>query len=414
MSLSLTKQTINYEKIYFYLVVSFALILPLSRALVSLFVILLPLVWIIEGNYKSKYQTIKETKVFLPLIGFFFLSILSLLWSSEHDVALNELRILSYFFTLFVIATSLQAKYIDKVITAFLSGMFISEMIAYGVFFHLWTFKAATPQDPSPFMIHIEYSVFLAFTSILLLNRLISKKYPLKEKLLFFFFFLTVTGNLFLTQGRTGQVAYIAAIIVMSILHFKLSLKSITVSILLLVGIFGTSYTVSKNFHDRALQTQAEINGILHGNLNSSWGIRVGFWITTFHILEKEPLLGVGIGDYKVSQKDEIQTGHYDYLSAHTKEFISTNHPHNQYLLLLLQTGIIGFSLFLYFLYKYFTLTIKDKEFKQISILFGVIYTVSFLAEPLLIKQFSLSLFILFISLFIAQSISDTTSEPLH
>ena len=404
MTLSFTKHTINFEKTYLYLIILFALTLPLSRALVSFFIILFPLIWIIEGNYKAKYQIIKETKVFYPLLALFFLSIISLFWTSEYDDAKRVVRLLSYFLSLFVIVTSLKVKYIDKVITAFLSGMFISESITYGVYFKLWTFKHATPQDPSPFMHHIEYSIFLAFTSILLLNRLISKKYILKEKLFFFFFFLTVTGNLFIGIGRSGQVSYIAAIIVMAILHFKISLKSIILSILLLTSIFGTSFVLSKNFHNRVITTQNEIQGILHGNLNSSWGIRVGFWITTFHILEKDPLLGVGIGDYKISQRDEITSGKYDYFSASTKNFISSNHPHNEYLLILLETGLVGLSFFIYFLYKYFTLDIKDRELKQLSILFGVVYSVGFFAEPLLIKQFALSLFILFTSLFILAS----------
>ena len=404
MSISLNKNAINFEKTYLYLVLLFALTLPLSRALVSLFIILLPVVWIIEGNYKAKYKVIKEIKIFYPLVALFLLSMLSLLWTTDYDDAKRVVRLWSYFLALFVIATSLKAKYIDKVITAFLSGMFISEIIAYGVYFKLWTFSYATPQDPSPFMHHIEYSTFLAFTSILLLNRLLSKKYHFKEKLFFLFFFFTVTGNLFIGIGRTGQVSYIAAIIVMAILHFRISFKSIILSILLLLSIFGTSFAVSKNFHDRVIATQNEIQGILHGNLNSSWGIRIGFWITTFHILEKDPLLGVGIGDYKIAQRDEIASGKYEYFSASMKKFMSSNHPHNEYLLILLETGLVGLSFFLYFLYKYFTLAIKDKELKQLSILFGVVYTVGFFAEPLLIKQFALSLFILFTALFILSS----------
>ncbi len=392
---------INFEKTFFYIVLAFAFVLPISRALVTLFIILLPFVWIIEGDFRNKFQKIQKKKIFLPLFGFFLLSIFSLLWSSDYDVAKNELRILSYFFALFIIATSLKQRYINTIITAFLSGMFISEIIAYGVFFELWTFKNATPQDPSPFMSHIEYSIFLAFTSILLLNRLFSKEYFFKEKILLLFFFLTVTGNLFITQGRTGQVAYVVAIITMTVLHFKITFKSLILALLLLSSIFGTAYSFSSNFHNRVTHTQDEITSILKGELNSSWGIRVGFWITTFHILEKDPLLGVGIGDYKLAQKQEIDTGNYKYLSEHTKEFISHNHPHNQYLLVLLETGIIGLILFLSFFYKYFKLNIQNRELKQLSIIFGVIYSVGFLSEPLLIKQFTLSLFILFFGLFI-------------
>ena len=409
----LNKNNFDFQKTYFYLIISFAFILPLSRALVSFFIIILPLLSLIEGNYRNKYQMMRETKIFLPLVAFFLLSLLSLLWTTDYSLAKNGLRLLSYFFTLFVIATSLKTKYIDNVITAFLSGMFISEIIAYGIYFKLWTYNHATPQDPSAFMHHIDYSIFLAFTSILLLNRLLSKRYMLKEKFFFFFFFLTVTGNLFIGIGRTGQVSYIVAIIIMAILHFKLSLKSILLSVFLLIGIFGSAYSLSVNFQNRVIATQKDVQSILHGNLNSSWGIRVAFWIATFHILEKNPLLGVGIGDYKMALREEIHKSDYKYLSAKTKEFISNHHPHNQYLLVLLETGSIGLVLFLSFLYQYFRLRIRDDELKQLSILFGVVYTVGFFAEPLFIKQFPLALFLLFSGLFLAEQNANAPKKYL-
>jgi len=227
-----------------------------------------------------------------------------------------------YFLALFVIATSIKKEQIQSIITAFLLGMFISEIIAYGVFFELWTFKNATVENPSPFMMHIDYSVFMAFTSLLLLNRIFANHYELKEKLVYAFFFLTVTGNLFLAQGRTGQVALIAGVFVMTIIHYRVTLKSVLISTLLLSSLFTIAYNVSDSFKMRAHDGLSDIQKITNMNLNSSWGVRVAYCITTYDIVKENPLLGVGLGDYMDQTALVLETKEYPYLSEATKDFI--------------------------------------------------------------------------------------------
>jgi len=279
--------------------------------------------------------------------------------------------------------------------------MFISEIIAYGVFFKLWTFKHATPITPSPFMMHIDYSVFLAFSSILLLNRLFSSLYSFKQKFFISFFFLTVTGNLFLSTGRTGQIAYIAAIIVLSIIHFRLSIKSFLISILLLLSIFSSAYMFSHSFDRRVKDTLHDITKIHNQNLNGSIGIRAAYWIITYDAFKEHPF-GNGLGNYSQAIQEQINKNknNYTFINKNTKNFMIKYHPHNQYLLILLESGIIGLLLFFNIIYQLIVYKIKNQEVKELSTLFTTIFFVSCLAEPLLIKQFTLVLFVLFIGLF--------------
>ena len=79
---------------------------------------------------------------------------------------------------------------------------------------------------------------------------------------------------------------------------------------------------------------------------------------------------------------------------------MKSSHPHNQYLFVLLQMGVIGLVLFLFIIYQILILKIDDPEIKELSILFASIFFVSCIPEPLLIKQFTLCLFILFVGLF--------------
>lgn len=404
-TLTMKFKKLNINTTINYLTVIYALILPLSRAGISLFSILLVVLWIHEGNFKEKWNYIKNNKVLLTFLFFMVFSMASILWTENIDDGKRPLRMLTYFFTLYVLATSIKKDYIYSIITAFLIGMFISEVISYGVYFELWKFKLATPENPSPFMTHLDYSVFLAFSSILLLNRIFSSRYTWKEKIILFIFFLTVTGNLFIGIGRTGQVALIAGIIVMSIIHFKLSLKTITSSILLIGIIFTLSYSISDNFNRRVNQALGDINQIKNMNFNSSWGIRAAYWITTYEIIIKDnTLIGVGIGDYMDATGKELEKYKYDD-SKFNKEFMSTNTPHNQFLLILMQTGVIGLFLFLSFIYSFTRLKIKDPEIKEISLLFVTIFSVSCIADTFFMQQFTVAFFALFIGIFVAMSL---------
>lgn len=394
------KYNLTFERLYKYSYIIFAFSLPLSRGSISFFIVLLPLIWLLEGGFKNKIEKIKSQKILLFFFIYLFYLICSSFWSEDITKALNMIRMTSYFFLIFIFFTSIKRENIDLIINAFLMGMFVSEVVVYGVLFGFWQIGNATPTYLSPFMMHIDYSIFLAFTSLLLMNRVLLKKYSLYEKFIFLFFFLTVTGNLFLSIGRTGQLALVFGIIILFIIHFKISLKSMISSILVTIVVFTAAYQVSDNFQTRVSETVNELKDIKAGNLNGSWGIRIAYWITSYNLMGNN-LFGYGIGDFEQVISNELKDEKYNYLSIETKEFMSKHHPHNQYLLILLQIGIIGLILFLYIIYLLFKLHIVDEEFKKGSIVFLVVYLVGCMAEPLFNKQFTLVLFILFISIFL-------------
>lgn len=389
---------INYNKVYFYIVLIFSFILPLSRAGIVFCLSLLLVIWIFEGDFKRKYYQVKNNKILVSIFLFLLASSIFLFFSEDFEQGLNTLRLASYMLGVFIIATSLSPKYIQVVITSFLLGMLVSEVISYGVFFEIWEFKYATPSNPSPFMIHIEYSVFLAFTSLILLNRIVSNRYSKKEKVFLLIFFLSVTGNLFITAGRTGQVALIAGTLVLFIIHYKLTFKSLILSLLVLVSIYFSAYNTSDTFNKRVNQAKSDISKVLKDNYYSSWGLRVAYWIVTYDILKEKPL-GSGLGDYKNAIKNNLEQNKRKF-SKKVISFMSSHHPHNQFLLVLLQMGIIGIVLLINIIYSVLSCENESRELKELSIIFVTVYFVSSMAEPLLIKQFSLSLFVFFIGLF--------------
>jgi len=397
------REKMNFEKIYFYIVCIFLLTLPLSRSAISFFIILLPLLWIFEGDFKRKLNQIKSSKALVALIFFVSFILLSMFWTKELIENKREIRLLFYYFTTLVIATSFNPRFTEKAISSFVLGMFISVAIGYGVFFGLWEFKHATAQNLSPFMNHLEYSLFLAFVSILLLNKLFYNHYTNGMKMVYFLLFLFFLVALFLGMGRTGQVAFIVGLVVLSVIRFELSLKTILLSFMLIASILTFAFFTSNTFQERVYKGKSDIEKMVHNqDYTTSLGIRVAFWKTTYGIFKDNPLLGVGVGDFKLAVSKELKKEKYN--TGFYKEFMTSQSPHNQYLLVLVQVGIIGFGLFVYLLYQFVKIPIKNREIKAINILFATILFTSFMTDTFLRAQFSLTLFAIMFGIFVANS----------
>ena len=397
--------TINFEKTYYYSLLMFAFLLPLSRATNSFFIILFIFLFVIQGKYRKHFTILKNapfSKALLILIGFTFLS---LLWTEDLKFGLNPKLLYLEYFALFTIALNIKVKQIPSIITTFLMGMFVSEILSYGMFFELWQVKGHGKEYPSPFMMHIDYSIFLAFAAIIILHRLLSKKYNKKEKGVLFLFFLTITGNLFINEGRTGQLGFMVAIIVSVFLHYKVSMRSILGALLLVTVIFGTAYNISEKFQARVMEAKVNIVAINNGsNYYTSLGLRVTMYYVALDILKENPLLGVGVGDYQLAAKRALKKDNHGF-DERISDFITSNHFHSQYLNVLVQGGIIGLALLLMVFFHFLRLPIAYREHKELSLLIVVIFLTSFLTEPILIKQFPNALFILFAGLFLATSI---------
>jgi len=219
------------------------------------------------------------------------------------------------------------------------------------------------------------------------------------------FFFMTVTGNLFISQGRIGQLAFAFAILIAGILHFKLNLKTFLISIFTICSIFFTAYYSSPMFQKRITMARNDIKKIQEGNFDYSWGIRVAYLIMGTDIIKEHPIFGVGIENTKAVALEYIKENPRHF-SKGAIDFMSySHHYHNQYLMTTVQGGVIGLILFLAMFYYLLTLPIADEELKRLSILFTFIFLIGFISEPLIIYDQARALFILFVSLFSAAAI---------
>lgn len=391
----------SFDRTFYYSALLFAFTLPLSRAAVSFFIFWFILLFLGRGDYRQAWERIKGKRVFHVMGAFLAFMALSYFWSSDSDKALNLIRLYGYWVIIPVLAVSLKKEWLSDIITAFLAGMFVSEVIAYGIFFELWVYNGRTSEYPSPIMSHIHYSIFLATTSVILLSRLLSDRYSWRSKLPMALFFLTSTGNLMLSTGRTGQLAFFVAMGVATVYHYRFTLKSFAIFIILSTAIFAGAYSTIDLFQKRINKAVTNIEQLKAGNYHTSWGSRVAFWIITYDIIREHPLAGAGIGGYESAVTEALHNNKHGFNDRLT-EWCQRTHFHNQYLMILAQGGLIGFALMIWLLIELFKTKITNNEMKEFSILGLTVFVVSCIAEPLWMLQFPIILFVFIVSISLA------------
>ena len=404
--MAIQKQQIDYKKYISYLLIAYAFSFPVSKAATNLFEVLAILLWIIEGNWQEKFMLYKKNLLSIAialLIGF---SLLSILWHGNTEETFKYVAKYRHLLIIFVFYTSFDKKYIQHVLSAFLFGMLISEIVSYGIFFELIHYKNISPSDPTPFMSHMTYSSVLAFTSTILLIRLFNSS-KLRQKIIYGLFFITLISNLFINGGRTGQIIFILLIVILFFLYIKSKVKAFVLSTTLLLLIFSVASSLSPNFIERMHLLQSGIeNAIYNHNFEESGGARASLWIVGIENFRDNLLLGTGIG------KDMDNIKYYSQKNNFNVDFMKDfGDNHNAFITLSVQLGIIGLFISLLLIYSILMLKFTHKENRDMSIMFSITFIIFSLTHNTLHTMNPMVFFALFGGFFNALSKSANKRE---
>ena len=216
------------------------------------------------------------------------------------------------------------------------------------------------------------------------------KKNSLKIFLLSLIFFIAI----FLTGERSNSIkAFIGIITFYFFLNnFKRSQKTIFFLLTLLIIVI---LTFNLDFLKHRFVEQPK-------SFLSTNNIYFKLYNSGFEVFKKYKLLGTGIKNYRVETCEKNE-------QIKNQDYICSTHPHQIYLELLSEHGIVGFFIFIFLMYKLIfskiNSTFKNKNYLQIGCLIYLIFWfLPLLPSGALFTDFNLTLFTINFSLFYASN----------
>ncbi len=334
--------------------------IPTTIAGTNMVIGMLALLWILEGNFQQKLEEIKSSKWILSIFGLIAMYALGMLWGDIHLNAAWQFQRLALLLVFPVLGTmNLKQETIRNGVVAFLITTFISAIVSIAI-----NNNIILPIDEyfsfinydwqvSAFIKYNYHNVLLSLAFTISLYILIEKKS--KYKLAVVLFIIAYAISIFTERGRAGQVIFNLSAISYIVYYNRKNLLKLLAFLILLFSFQFIVYKTTKVYKNRF----DVVSDIIKNNGDRGKGhledIRYVFVKESLKIIKQKPILGYGTGSFGTIFEKEVKSGH---------DFKVHRTPHNQYLYVLFELGVLG----LLFLLSIFYYQIKELIVKKDAI----------------------------------------------
>jgi O-antigen ligase len=167
---------------------------------------------------------------------------------------------------------------------------------------------------------------------------------------------LLALNILFVTPGRSGYLASI--VLVMAFSFWGIKKKTRIVFMLLAPVVILSLLLVSPVAQDRIRIGLDEIENYKQSPELTAMGVRIVMWKNTVEILKKfeHPVLGYGTNGFETAYREQV-------VNEKGWQGEPVGDPHNQYLRILVEYGVVGLMLFLLFISSFFRQRIRGRSY---------------------------------------------------
>jgi O-antigen ligase len=386
----------NLEKVYQYLIITLAFLLPLTVAGANLIIFAILFLWFVSGNYGDKLNQIISSKIMVASIIFFGIHLVGLIWTENLDWGFHILRKMWYFLLLLpILYTLVKKEFVLYYKIAFITAILLIVVTSILIYFELISDDLiaiiTTSKNPNPFMSHISYNPILAFSIYLVLYEILFIRTHTKTIIFLLIFCASLmTISMFITGGRAGQITFFLMIAIIIFQFFEYhKIKSLILILILMPVIFSVVYLTSSVFYDRVNMTVESIMNF-EENKNTSLGERIIFNYNSLTLIKDHLIIGVGTGDFPIEYQK------INMIKSPTMP--NVDNPHNMYILILTQLGLTGLlsmlSIFYFQIKK--TLTSFDKYYRDVGITLPLLFLTIMLSDSYLLGHFTSLMYVFF------------------
>ncbi len=336
-------KTLSKEKWTGWIAVAIGFSIPVSTTLDNILLVLLMALWLLGGRFRERISASLDNPIVLPALILFGMYVLGLFYGvASWQDALGSLKKAANFLLLLIMIPLFQEeKRRSYAIWGFLAAISLTVLLSYliwmGVIVPEHIFKG-DQNEPVVFKLRITHSLLMSYGAYLFLLKA-RQNMGKPSGILCGALALAALYNVFFMVG--SKTSYIVALAL--VIYFIVSqwhMRGLSFVVLLILILFGTIYKLPSSApHQRVLLMYKEAMQWQPGQSDhTSTGDRLEFMTNSLRLIRGNILLGVGTGGFKEA---------YAKLVKDTKMETSHN-PHNEYLMVTVQIGVIGLALMLW------------------------------------------------------------------
>ena len=324
--------------------------IPISVALDNLLLALILLLWLLGANLKEKFSFIRANPVAVLSLALFALLVVGTLYGERNPGdglsylgKYIDLLFVPIFITLFQDASTRR-----HALLGFASSIGLILLLSYVIALGLpmtipGVHLMSTSANPVVFKLHITHSILMSFGAFMFATLARYEKVARKRALYALLMVLAVYNVVFMVQGRIGYL--LLALLLIYFCYCAMRWRGLIAAAVMGAALFSAAYAFSPGFHQRINLVMAEYSAWdpAHAvSVRSSTGERLEYYRHSLEIIAERPLLGTGTGSFPKVYADK----------ARAEGIWATKNPHNEYLLIAVQLGLVGVALLIYLFYR--------------------------------------------------------------
>jgi O-antigen ligase len=223
-------------------------------------------------------------------------------------------------------------------IYGFLTAMLITLLLSYIMHFTGVKIGAGTVENTYIFKSHITQGIFMALAAYFLAIH--AFKFPYYKLLCILLALFASYHVLFMLHGRTGYVLIVALIFLLIYQLFRW--RGLLLALLPLLVFGSLIFVTSDVIQQRIGHIPEEFQQHQHGDGVTSVGLRTEYLQHGITLVLQSPWIGHGTGS--------VGQIYWQFIHPEQKDKHTVN-LHNEYLMMMVQVGIVGLVVFIYFFY---------------------------------------------------------------
>ncbi len=400
------------NRVMLYALYMFCILLPISQKLSTFFII----IWVILSLiYLEPKRIIKIKELWLlPILYLIYIG--SLFYSSSFSFKFFEQKaaLIVFPFIFFINSFRYTKAIVNRALFVFVIGCLISVIYCYVfAFYNSISFTGKElifkPQINSKLsfiessvkggnyffgtrfsIVHqtVYYSMYLCFAiSILLFENKIFKLRRIKILLISLF-------SLVVLQVSSKAGIAVLVLIYMYYIYKKVDVK--TFVIITIVGVFIAIPLLLFNSRVKIMFNELITKGLtFHNEDINSTSLRLMTWSSSLQIIQKHPLLGVGIGDAYNELKKEYKKERY------VTPYRESLNAHNQYFQFLIECGVLALICYIMQLVVLYKNNMLNKQINELIFAFIIIISINSFFESIMNRYSGIAFYSFVLCLFL-------------